>query len=99
MFIYLLVSMALASSTCPVGNLKACQAYLNAEHAKKNDAAFAEKYDQICSENKTFSCVKLTVRDDVKEVMKEQIKIRGNKAALFNITPGEETYIYILAPK
>ncbi len=99
MLITLLVSLVYAGSSCPVGNLKACQNYLKSEHAKKDDVAFAEKYDQVCAENKTFSCVKLTVRDDVNEVMKEQVKMRGDKAALFNITPGEETYIYILAPK
>ena len=99
MLLTLFFSLAFAGSTCPVGNLKACQTYLKAEHAKKNDAAFVEKYDRVCSENKTFSCVKLTVRDDVKEVLKEQVKIRGEKAALFDITPGEETYIYILSPK
>ena len=99
MLISLFVSLAFAGSTCPVGNLKVCQTYLRAEQEKKNDAAFAEKFDQVCSENKKFSCVKLTVRDDVNEVLKEQVKIRGAKAALFAVTPGDETYIYILAPK
>lgn len=99
LFISLSLSLASAGPGCPVGDIKACQTYLKAEHAKKDDVAFAEKYAQVCAENKTFSCVKLTVRDDVNAVMKEQVKMRGPKAALFNITPGDETYIYILSPK
>ena len=99
MLITLFISLAFAGSSCPVGNIKACQSYLRTEQAKKDDVAFAEKYNQVCAENKTFSCVKLTVRDDVNEVMKEQVKNRGPKAALFAVTPGDETYIYILSPK
>lgn len=97
--ILLLISTLAFANSCPARNLKACQAYLKSEYEKKNNADFVEKYNEICAQNKTFSCIKITVRDDVNEVMKEQTKIRGPYAALFSVTSNEENYIYILTKK
>ena len=99
MTFFFVVALAIAQVNCPVGNIKACQSYLKSEHAKKNDAAFIEKYDAVCSDNKTFSCIKMTVRDDVNLVLKDQIQLRGPQAALYVVKLTEESFIYILAPK
>lgn len=99
MILVLLSVLAMAADSCPVGNLKDCQLYLQKEHAKKDDASFVQKYNEVCGENKTFSCVKVTVRDDVDAIMKEQSSLRGPKAALYKVSDGSENFIYVLAPK
>ena len=87
------------AGNCPLGSLKECQKFLKIEHAKGDNVAFATAYNEICSENLKFSCVKVTVRGDVAEEKKEQAKKKGNKASLFEVTLDGETYIYILAEK
>ncbi len=99
MTLFFIAALAFAQGVCPVGNIKACQSYLKTEHAKKNDSAFVEKFDVVCGENKTFSCIKMTVRDDVNLVLKDQIQLRGPNAALYVVKLTEENFIYILAPK
>jgi hypothetical protein len=93
----LFLSIALAQ-ICPTGNLKACQDFLKKNYAKPDDANFRKLYEQVCSENKTFSCLKITVRGDVSEVMKEKASERP-KASLFVVKNYEETFIYILDAK
>ncbi len=99
MMILLLSAFAFAANTCPVGKLKECQTYLKTQLAKKNDQAFMEKYDQVCAENKDFSCIKVTVRDDVNLVMKDQVQLRGPNADFYSVKVGGEDFIYILMPK
>lgn len=99
MTLLFVATLALAQASCPVGNLKACQSYLKSEHMKKNDPVFIEKFDIVCSENKTFSCIKMTVRDDINLVLKDQAQLRGPNAALFAVKSTDENFIYILAPK
>lgn len=90
--------MAIAN-VCPIGNLRACQAYLKKNYRKPEDPRFVEKYNQVCLENKTFSCLKITVRGDMTEAMKEQGANRGPNAQLFHVRIFEENYIYILNSK
>lgn len=86
------------ASNCPTGDLKACQDYLKAEHAKKEEA-FKPKYDEVCNTNAKFSCVKVIVRGDIDEEMKFQIEKRGPKAALYTVEYDGDKYIYILTSK
>lgn len=95
----LLMSMLVWAQTCPVGDIKACQDYLKVKHKTLKAQQFADAYDVICSENKTFSCVKLTVRDDLDAVMKDQAEKRGDKSALYTVKFETEDFIYILAKK
>ena len=94
------ISAAIAAgANCPVGNLKLCSDFLKTEHAKANDLGFATAYNEICSENPKFSCIKVIVRGDVQEELKEQLKKRGSKASLFPVTLDGETFVFVLAEK
>ena len=94
------ISTAFATgANCPVGNLKSCSDFLKTEHAKTNDLVFATAYNEICSENPKFSCIKIIVRGDVQEELKEQLKKRGPKASLFPVTLDGETFVFVLTEK
>ena len=88
-----------AGANCPVGNLKSCSDFLKTEHAKTNDLGFATAYNEICSENPKFSCIKVIVRGDMQVELKEQLKKRGPKASLFQVTLNGETFIFVLTEK
>ena len=95
----LLLSVLSFADNCPIGNIKACQDYLNKEHAKKETSEFALSFDQVCSKNPKFSCIKIIVRADMAEEKKEQTKKRGPKATFYEVTNGGETYLYVLTEK
>ncbi len=95
----LLLSILSFAETCPIGNIKACQDHLKKEHSKIDNAEFAVSFDQVCSANPKFSCVKIIVRGDMKDEKKEQLKRRGPKAAFFEVSQSGETYLYVLTAK
>ncbi len=98
-YYFLSANLTLATPSCPVGNLKACQTYLKTQHQKGEAAAFAAAYTEVCATNPKFSCVKIMVRADVNLELKEQTKLRGLKAALYTITLDGENFIYVLSDK
>ena len=98
-WILLLIPTMAFADLCPKGNLTQCQKYLKSIHSHDSGKDFSDKYDQVCSENKNFQCVKIVVRGDVKDEMKMQAQERGPKASLFPVTLEEEKYIFVFSKK
>ncbi len=99
-YYFLAFNLSQAAPSCPAEDLKGCQQYLKSLSRKTGDsAAFAAAYNEVCSTNPKFSCVKITVRADVAVEMKEQAKIRGPKAALYDLILDGENFIFVLTSK
>ena len=91
----LLLSIAAQANHCKTGDLKDCGKVLK---AKEGSEEFNYTYDSICSENKTFKCLKRTVRGDVKEELK-YMKEEFPKAQLFTTKESGEDKVFVLDKK
>jgi len=91
----LLLSFFAHAETCKKGDLKDCAKVLK---SKEGSDDFAQIYDNVCYENKTFKCLKITVRGDIKEEMKYQ-KDEHPKANMFSGKESGEDKIFILEKK
>lgn len=91
----LFLSLSAQAETCKVADLKDCIKVLK---AKEGSDEFAAAYDMVCSENKTFKCLKRTVRGDVKEELK-YMKDEFPKATLFTSKEGGEVKVFVLEKK
>ncbi len=87
------------AETCPQGNYQKCQTILQSTHAKAKAQVFAEKFDAVCAENKTFQCIKIVVRGNIQEEIKMQAKERGPRSALFAVKLEDDQYIFVFAQK
>jgi hypothetical protein len=84
-----------AGPVCKKGDVKDCARVLK----EKNDSSeFRGLYDQVCTDNKSFKCVKITVRGEPKEELKYQ-KTLNPKAYMFLTKDGGEDRIYTLDRK
>jgi len=91
----LLFGLAAHADHCKKGDLKDCGRVLKAKEAAED---FVATYDAICSENKTFKCLKRTVRGDVKEEL-NYMKDEFPKAQFFPAKDGGEEKIFVLDKK
>jgi hypothetical protein len=83
------------AETCKKADLKDCAKVLKAKEGAED---FNQTYDAVCSENKTFKCLKRTVRGDMKEelgYMKEEFP----KANLFKTKENGEDKVFVLDKK
>ncbi|HEY8270821.1 MAG TPA: hypothetical protein VIG33_08010 [Pseudobdellovibrionaceae bacterium] len=83
------------AETCKRGDIKDCAKVLKAEEGSET---FVQTYKNVCSENKTFKCLKRTVRGDVKEEMK-YMKEEYSQAYLFSTKDGTDDKIFVLDKK
>jgi hypothetical protein len=83
------------AETCKKGDIKDCAKVLK---AKEGSESFIQTYDNICSENKSFKCLKRTVRGDVKEEAK-YMKEEYPKGYLFTTKDGIEDKVFVLDKK
>jgi len=91
----LFLSFSAHAETCKKGDLKDCAKVLKAKEGAED---FNASYDAVCSENKTFKCLKRTVRGDMKEelgFMKEEFP----KASLFKTKENGEDKVFVLDKK
>lgn len=86
---------AYAGEVCKKGDIKDCARVLK---AKESSGDFVVSYDQVCSDNKTFKCLKRTVRGEVSEEMK-YIKEEFPKAYFFTTKDNSEDKIFVLDKK
>jgi hypothetical protein len=92
----MLTSMiASAGDVCKKDDLKACARTLK---AKEGADDFIVLYNQVCSDNKNFKCLKRTVRGEVNEEMK-YIKEEFPKAYFFTVKEGTENKVFVLDKK
>lgn len=91
----LLSAMAAQAETCKKGDIKDCARVIKEVEGKPE---FKATYDQACLENKTFKCLKRTVRGDIKEEM-GYAKQEFPKAHFFTTKEGSEDKLYILDKK
>lgn len=91
----LLLGLSAHANHCKTGDLKDCGKVLK---AKEGTEEFNAAYDAVCSENKTFKCLKRTVRGDVKEEIK-YMKDEFPKAHLFTTKEGGEDKVFVLDKK
>lgn len=91
----LLSGFAANAEVCKKGDIKDCARVIKENEGKPE---FKATYDQACLENKTFMCLKRTVRGDVKEELK-YTKQEFPKAYLFTHKDGSEDKLYILDKK
>lgn len=92
----LLVSTsAMAADVCKPADLKDCVKVLK---SKEGSPEFIAHYDQVCKDNKTFKCLKRTVRGEVSEEMK-YIKEEYPKATFFTVKDGDENKVFVLEKK
>lgn len=91
----LFVGVAAHADTCKKGDLRDCGRVLK---SKQGADDFNTTYDTICSENKTFKCLKRTVRGDVKEELK-YMKEEFPKAQFFPTKESGEDKVFVLDKK
>jgi hypothetical protein len=92
----LLVGLAAsADDLCKKGDIKDCAKVLK---TKEGADDFVVQYDQVCRDNKTFKCLKRTVRGDVKEELK-YIKEEFPKAYFFSTKDSGEDKVFVLDKK
>lgn len=91
----LLFGLAAHANHCKTGDLKDCGKVLK---AKEGHDDFVVTYDAICGENKTFKCLKRTVRGDIKEEM-TYMKEEFPKAQLFQAKDRGEDKVFVLDKK
>ena len=95
LFLGLFLSHAAHADTCKKGDLKDCAKVLK---SKEGSETFVQTYDAVCAENKTFKCLKRTVRGDVKEEAK-YMKEEFPKAYLFTAKDGTDDKVFVLDKK
>jgi hypothetical protein len=87
--------MAHAEDICKTGDIRDCARVLK----EKNESPdFKAAYDQVCMENKSFKCVKITIRGEPKEELAYQ-KTQYPKSYLFLTKDGTEDKIFRLEKK
>ena len=86
---------AYAGDVCKTGDLKDCVKVLK---SKENSPEFITNYDQVCKDNKTFMCLKRTVRGEVVDEM-GYIKEEYPKAHFFTVKDGTENKVFVLDKK
>lgn len=91
----LLLGLSAHANHCKTGDLKDCGKVLKAKEGAED---FVATYDAICGENKTFKCLKRTIRGDVKEELKF-MKDEFPKAQLFPAKDGGEDKVFVLDKK
>lgn len=91
------VISANAENICKTGDLKDCARVLKEKEAGE-PAEFRAAYDEVCLENKSFKCVKTTIRGEPKEELAYQ-KTQYPHANLFLTKEGTEDKIYRLEKK
>lgn len=91
----LFLSITAQAETCKKGNLKDCAKVLKTKEGAED---FNTTYDQICSENQTFKCLKRTVRGDIKEELK-YMKEEFPKASIFTTKENGEDKVFVLDKK
>jgi hypothetical protein len=84
-----------SADVCKKGDIKDCAKFLK---SKEGTPEFSNSYEQVCGENKTFKCLKRTVRGDVNEEMK-YMKEEYPKANLYKVNEGGEDKIFALDKK
>jgi hypothetical protein len=91
----LLLGFAAHADICKKGDVKDCAKVLKAKEGAED---FVQSYDSVCGENKTFKCLKRTVRGDVKEEIK-YMKEEFPRAYLFSTKDGTEDKVFVLDKK
>ena len=91
----LFLSCHAGAETCKKDDLKDCAKVLKAKEGAED---FSATYDAVCGENKTFQCLKRTVRGDVKEELKH-MKEEFPKAKLFQTKENGEDKVFVLDKK
>lgn len=91
----LVAAVSHAGDVCKKGDLKDC---VRALKEKSEAPDFRVLYDQVCADNKTFKCVKITIRSEPKEELEYQ-KTRFPKATLFLTKDLGEDKIFVLDKK
>ncbi|WP_413289452.1 hypothetical protein [Bdellovibrio sp. HCB337] len=91
----LFLGLTAHAETCKVGDLKDCAKALKAKQGAED---FNSTYDKVCSENKTFKCLKRTVRGDLKEEL-GYMKDEFPKAHLFPTKENGEDKVFVLDKK
>lgn len=86
---------AIGGEVCKKADLKDCAKVLK---QKEGTDDFVVSYDQVCTDNKVFKCLKRTVRGDVNEELK-YIKEEFPKAYFFVVKESAEDKIYVLDKK
>ena len=86
---------AQAVEICKKGDLKDCARALKAKEGAED---FNVSYDQTCSDNKTFKCLKRTVRGDMAEELK-YMKEEFPKANFFKTKENGEDKVFVLDKK
>lgn len=81
-----------AAELCKVGDIKDCGKVLKAKEGAED---FNLSYNQICKDNKTFKCLKRTVRGDIKEEMK-YVKEEFPKAYIFETKESGDDKIFVI---
>lgn len=95
LMVTLLGLAANAGDVCKKGDLKDCARVLK---QKEGADDFVVSYDQVCTDNKSFKCLKRTVRGDVKEEL-PYIKEEFPKAYFFTVKESAEEKIFVLDKK
>ncbi len=98
----LILSMASAADavpTCPNNDFKACDEALKKTHTKDQGKEFVAVFNQICSMNSKFKCVKMTVMGDFATQMKEVKAERSKGASFFEVNLDDGKYLYIFERK
>lgn len=83
------------AETCKKGDLKDCAKVLKSKEGAED---FNTTYDTVCSENKTFKCLKRTVRGDIKEEL-GYMKDEFPKAHFFTTKENGEDKVFVLDKK
>ncbi|MGZ3746036.1 MAG: hypothetical protein ACXWRE_01795 [Pseudobdellovibrionaceae bacterium] len=98
-FIFIVITLSLGlnaqAETCKKGDIKDCAKILKSQEGSET---FVQTYNAVCSENKTFKCLKRTVRGDVKEELK-YMKEEYPQAHLFTTKDGGDNKIFVLDKK
>ena len=84
-----------ALESCKPGDLKDCARVLKSKEGKED---FNVTYAQVCSENKTFKCLKRTVRGDMNEELK-YMKDEFPKANFYKTKEKGEDKVFVLDKK
>lgn len=93
--VILFSGLAAGAEVCKKGDVKDCAKVLK---TKEGSEEFNSTYEQVCSENKTFKCLKRTVRGDIKEEL-NYMKDEFPKAHLFKTKENGEEKVFVLDKK
>ena len=95
LFSLLASTSAFAGDVCKPGDFRECVKVLK---SKEGRPEFIAHYDKVCKDNKTFKCLKRTVRGEVAEEMK-YIREEFPKANFFTVKDGTENKVFVLDKK